>query len=113
MSKRDWKILLQDILESIEKIEKYTLDMDDEGFSKSSITIDAVVRNIEIIGEASTKISKEIQSNYSTVPWEQLRGIRNRIVQEYFGVDVSIIWKIVKTDLPDLRKRIELIMQES
>ena len=107
MSKRDWKILFDDILESIDKINLYTKDIDFEKFISNSMIIDAVVRNIEIIGEASSKIPEEIKNNFSEIPWIKLKGIRNRIVHDYFGVDVNIIWEIIKKDLTELKKQIE------
>ncbi len=103
MSKRNWKILIEDILEAINKIEKYVKDMDFEDFAGDSMVVDAVVRNIEIIGEASNRIPDDIKLRLDNIPWKQLKGIRNRIVHEYFGIDISIIWEIVKHDLPDLK----------
>ena len=103
MSKRDWKILFEDIIESISKIEDYTRDLTFEDFSQSPLIIDAVVRNIEIIGEASKNIPPETQNNFQDVPWQKIKGIRNRIVHEYFSVDVSIIWFIVQNELEPLK----------
>jgi uncharacterized protein with HEPN domain len=73
--------------------------------------IDAAVRNIEIIGEASSKIPEEIKNNFSEIPWINLKGIRNRIVHDYFGVDVNIIWEIIYKDLTGLKKQIELALK--
>ena len=103
MSKRDWKILFEDIIESISKIEDYTRDLTFEAFSQSHLIIDAVVRNIEIIGEASKNIPPETQNNFQDVPWQKIKGIRNRIVHEYFSIDVSIIWFIVQNELEPLK----------
>ena len=111
MSKRDWKILFEDILESIYKIDNYTKGIDFEAFKSNSMLIDAVVRNIEIIGEATSKIPDEIKNKFSEVPWVKLKGIRNRIVHDYFGVDVEIIWKIIEKDLVELRQQIEIALK--
>ena len=111
MPKRDWKILFEDILESIDKIKLYTKDIDFEKFISNPMIIDAVVRNIEIIGEASSKIPEEIKNNFSQIPWIKLKGIRNRIVHDYFGVDVNIIWEIIEKDLVELKKQIELALK--
>ena len=111
MSKRDWKILFEDILDSIYKIDNYTKGIDFETFKSNSMLIDAVVRNIEIIGEASSKIPDEIKNKFSEVPWVKLKGIRNRIVHDYFGVDVEIIWKIIEKDLVELRQQIEIALK--
>jgi len=111
MSKRDWKILFEDILESIDKIRLYTKDLDFEKFISNPMIIDAVVRNIEIIGEASSKIPEEIKNNFSEIPWIKLKGIGNRIVHNYIGVDVNIIWEIIEKDLVGLKKQIELALK--
>jgi uncharacterized protein with HEPN domain len=103
MSKRDWKILFEDIIESIGKIEDYTKGLSFEDFSINSQVVDAVVRNIEIIGEASKNIPLEIQSEFKDIPWQKIKGIRNRIVHEYFSVDISIIWFIAKNELGSLK----------
>ena len=106
MSKRDWRILLEDILGAIRKIEKYTKNLSRDDFIKNSMVADAVVRNLEIIGEASKNISAEVQKNLPHIPWKKLSGIRNRIVHEYFGVDLSIIWFIIENELAQLKQTI-------
>jgi uncharacterized protein with HEPN domain len=103
MSKRDWKVLFEDILECINKIENYTKDYNFNNFATTSIVVDAVIRNIEIIGEASKNVPDEIKEKYPEIPWRKLAGIRNRIVHEYFGVDISIIWFIISQELEPLK----------
>ena len=103
MSKRDWKILFEDIIESINKIELYIKDLSFEDFSSNTQVIDAVVRNIEIIGEASKNVPQEIQDEFKDIPWQKIKGIRNRIVHEYFSVDISIIWFISENELEPLK----------
>jgi uncharacterized protein with HEPN domain len=107
MSKRDWKILFEDIKESIEKIESYTNGFTFDNFSTSPLIIDAVARNIEIIGEASKNIPLEIQKRFDDIPWKKLSGIRNRIVHEYFQIDISIIWFIIQNELAPLKETIK------
>jgi uncharacterized protein with HEPN domain len=107
MSNRDWKILFEDILESIEKIERYTNGLEFDDFSMDSMIIDAVVRNIEIVGEASKNVPTQIKEKLTEVPWTKLAGIRNRIVHEYFGVDINIIWFIVTNELSQLKQWIK------
>lgn len=104
MSKRDWKHLFEDILDSIRKIEEYTLHLSYEEFVNNQMVTDAVVRNIEIIGEASKNIPSEIQLLFKDIPWQKLRGIRNRIVHHYFDVDREIIWFIVTKELGPLKE---------
>ena len=107
MSKRDSNLLLEDILESIEKIEHYTKDILFDEFANNGLVFDATIRNFEIIGEASINIPDEIKNKFPTIPWQQIRGLRNRIIHEYFGVDVSIVWYIIENELPQLKLEIE------
>jgi len=107
MSKRDWKILFEDIIESINKIEEYTLGLSFEDFEENNLITDAVVRNIEIIGEAAKNVPAEIQNQFTDIPWQKLRGIRNRIVHDYFEVDRTIIWYIVTNELTPLKKSLQ------
>ena len=111
MFKRDWNLLFEDILESINKIGDYTKGSELETFISNPMLIDAVVRNIEIIGEASVKIPEEIKTKFSNVPWIKLKGIRNRIVHDYFGVDANIIWEIIEKDLDELKHHVEIALK--
>ena len=104
MSARDWKLLFEDIIDSIDKIENYTKGFSFDDFSLNSLVVDGVVRNIEVIGEASKNIPPEIQTKFTDIPWQKLRGIRNRIVHEYFRVDLTIIWFIITNELPPLKE---------
>jgi uncharacterized protein with HEPN domain len=106
MSKREPVLLLQDIRESIEKIKSYTEGMTFEQFDNDNKTIDAVIRNFEIIGEAANRIPDEIKDKYDEVNWHKIRGFRNRIVHDYMGVDLEIIWEIIHNYLGDLHKNI-------
>lgn len=112
MSKRDWKLFVEDILESIGLIEDYVGGMDFKDFSHDRKTIDAVVRNFEIIGEASRNIPDEIKNQYQNIDWKGMIGLRNRIAHEYFGLDISIIWHILKQELPPLKNKIKKILIE-
>jgi uncharacterized protein with HEPN domain len=112
MSKRDWKLLFEDILESIGRIEKYTEGIHRDEFIGNQMIVDAVVRNIEIIGEASKNVPDAIRERYTDIPWKKLNGIRNRIVHAYFGVDTSIIWVIIENELASLKESIARALQE-
>ncbi len=109
MSKRDWKLFVEDILESIELIESYVHTMELSDFTKDRKTIDAVVRNFEIIGEASKFIPDNIKTHYPEIDWKGIIGLRNRIAHEYFGISVSIVWDIIKRELPRLKNQMKLI----
>jgi uncharacterized protein with HEPN domain len=102
MSKRDDFLLLEDMIESSDKILSYTSGYNLAEFLNDPKTIDAVVRNFEIIGEAANRIDAEFKSNHSQVEWNKLRGFRNRLVHEYFGVDYQILWEIIENELPIL-----------
>lgn len=99
MSKREPKLLITDILESAHKILDYTAGQSFEDFTNDNKTIDAVIRNFEIIGEAANRLPKEYKDRYPEINWHRIRGFRNRIVHDYFGIDYSIVWTIKETFL--------------
>jgi len=99
---RNWKMRVEDILACIEKIKTYTHEMTFEQFCTDGKTVDAVIRNLEIIGEAAGYIPMEIQEKYPDLAWLEMRGMRNIIAHEYFGVSLSIIWRAIEFDLTPL-----------
>lgn len=101
---------LEDIIEAMDRIERYTQDLDYSAWLNDEKSIDAVIRNLEIIGEAASHVPGEIQKQNSDVPWKEIKGIRNILAHEYFGVDNEIIWKTIQDDLPSIRPRIEKIL---
>jgi len=107
---RDYKLFLDDIIYSIEKIEKYISDLTLDDFINDDKTADAIIRNFEIIGEAVRNVPDEIQEKHINIPWRELRGMRNIFIHEYFGVDYAVIYKTVKEFLPDLKKQIMEIL---
>jgi len=111
MSNRPVQLLLEDILESIEKIEKYVVDLDKGGFFKNEKTIDAVVRNLEIIGEAANRLPEDFTSLHQGIEWRRIIGLRHRIVHDYFGIDLEIIWEIIKKELTRLKQKISKIKE--
>jgi len=80
-------------------------------FSKNYLVVDAVVRNLEIIGEASNKIPEDIKNKYPQIPWDKMYGLRNRISHEYFGLDYEIIWEIISKQLPDNKEQLKQILR--
>lgn len=106
MSKRDPKILVADILLAIEKIRRFTAELDHEMFLVDEKTIDAVARNIGIIGEAVRQLPDDFKNDNHVIPWSQIGGMRNRIIHEYFGLDLEILWQVIQHDLPNLEARI-------
>ena len=108
---RDYKVYIQDILEAIEKIQKYTAGMTLKSFAGNEMTIDAVVRNLEILGEAVKKIPEEIRKEHPAIEWKKISGIRDILIHEYFGIDVEIIWDIVQHKLLVLKTAVEKILK--
>jgi len=110
MKKRDYRDYLQDILDSVKDIEEFIIGMNFEEFMKDRKTINAVVRCIEVIGEATKKIPKSLKDKYGEVPWKRMAGMRDKLVHEYFGVDIEILWKTAKHDIPPLKQLIQNIL---
>ena len=109
MSKRDRLLLLTDMFEAAEKIKRYTGGMDYAKFSSDDKTIDAVVRNFEIIWEAANRIDDDFKQMHPELDWNHLRGFINRIIHEYFGIDYEIVWSIIVTDLDAYKEAIGLL----
>lgn len=102
MPPRDWRIRINDILAAVRKIQTFTDDMRLEDFSRDERTIDAVIRNFTVIGEAAARVPTSIRKNYPSVPWAQMIGMRNIVVHEYFGVSLAIVWATARNRLPGL-----------
>lgn len=111
MSKRDTSLLLEDMLNSAIKIKVYTKSFDFESFVTDDKTVDAVIRNFEIIGEASNRIDEEFKLKHLNIEWVRLRGFRNRIVHDYFGIDYEIVWDIILNYLDTLIEDLNLIIE--
>ena len=113
MSKRSDDLLLNDILESITKIKLYTSNLNFDSFINDSKTVDAVIRNFEIIGEASNRLSEVFKENNVEIDWFRIIGFRNRIVHDYMGIDFEIVWSIIQNDLGSLLLNIEKITSKN
>jgi len=109
MSKRDQYLYIEDIKTSLRKIEEYTKNIGLSEFMQDEKPIDAVLRNLTVIGEAAKNISQEIKFAHPHIPWEEIVGMRNKVIHEYFGVDEMILWKTIQEDLPTLEKQISEI----
>lgn len=112
MPPRTWRHRIEDILEGIARIEKYTVGMDQRAFRLNDMVVDAVIRNLEIIGEAARHVPPEVLTRYPDLPWAEMRGMRNLLMHEYFGVDVATIWDTVRFDLPPLAEQLTTILKE-
>jgi len=93
---------LNDIIESITDIKEFTADLTRESFSTDKKTIKAVVRSLEIIGEAANKLPQHVRDRYPEISWQEIIGMRNRLIHEYFGVDLDIVWQTIEEDLEPL-----------
>jgi uncharacterized protein with HEPN domain len=107
MYKRDYRLYIDDIIEAIKKTEKFSKGLSFDEFSGDSKTIDATIRNFEIIGEAVKHIPPKIRGKYPDIPWKIMAGMRDKLIHEYFGVDKKVLWKTVKEDLPKIKPLIE------
>ncbi|MFA5906688.1 MAG: DUF86 domain-containing protein, partial [Desulfobacula sp.] len=98
---------MEDIIEALDRIFQYVQEMNYDSWLKDQKTIDAVVRNLEIIGEAAANLPQEIQDQYTDIPWYQMKGMRNILIHEYFGLDNEVLWKTVHNDLPSLKIKLQ------
>jgi uncharacterized protein with HEPN domain len=110
--KREIRDYISDILESIKDVSDFTLNMDFKDFTNDRKTINAVIRSLEIIGEAAKKIPDDLKNKYPDKPWKQMAGMRDKLIHEYHGVDLEIVWKVIKDELPPLEKQIHEIWGE-
>jgi uncharacterized protein with HEPN domain len=108
---REWRLRVEDILEAVAKIERYVTGLSFEQFQADQKTVDAVVRNLEVIGEAVRHLSTDQEGLPAGVPWTDIAGMRNILIHEYFGVDLSIIWQTVSHDLPVLRAQLQQLFK--
>jgi uncharacterized protein with HEPN domain len=103
------KAYIQHMLSCIERVLKFTKDLAYEDFANNELVQDAVIRNIEVIGEASKHVSNHLKQTYYEIPWKEISGMRNKLIHDYMGVDIEVVWKTVKTDLIQLRKMLRKI----
>ncbi len=109
---RDYKISLDDILEAVERIETYTAGMDRAQFQADRKTVDAVIRNLEVIGEAVKNIPPDVRASSPIVPWSKIAGMRDILIHVYFNVDTEIVWDVVQSKLTDLKATAETLLAE-
>jgi uncharacterized protein with HEPN domain len=100
---RDFQVYVEDIIDAIKSIEAYTKGMTYEDFVRDRKTVDAVIRNFEIIGEATKQVPLAVRREYTEVPWRDMAGMRDKLIHGYFGVQLDVVWKTIKERLPALR----------
>ena len=109
---RNYDLYLQDIVVAADRIVSYVKDVSRGEFEADQMRLDAVIRNLQVIGEAVKKIPDSIQKGYPNIPWQEIAGLRNRVTHVYFDVDINIIWDVVQFELPTLKTQIQQILKE-
>ena len=107
------KVRLNHIIDAIIEIENYTQNVDLDGFINNSMMFNATLRQLEIIGEASNRLTEDLLINNPEIPWARIIGLRNLVIHEYFGIDDLTIWNIIKLNLPDLKIKIQNLLSET
>jgi len=111
--KKDDLIYVDHILDSIKKIEKYTDTLTIHDFVENELVQDGVIRNFEIIGEATKHLSKSFRDKYSDIPWKQIAGMRDILIHDYLGIDIYSVWETIETDIPQLKHQLSRISKEN
>jgi len=112
MPERKSSAIISDILNCIDRISTYTDGLSFDGFSKNFMAVEACLYNIQIIGEAVSHLPVEVKEKETQVPWPLIKGMRNRLIHEYFGTDLSLVWDTIKNDLPSFKTKLENIQAE-
>jgi len=110
--KKNNEVYLKHILDAISRIEEYTEGVKYEKFIKNNLIQSATIREIEIIGEAVKRLSEDFKKKYSEIPWKKIAGMRDKLIHDYFGVDIDAVWKTIKRDIPKLKSDIENILKK-
>lgn len=112
MTKRDYSIYIKDIIENMEIAEKFLRNMSFEKFAKDKKTAYAIIRCTEIIGEATKHIPDDIRKKYPEIPWKMMAGMRDKVIHEYFGIALEVIWKTVKEEIPKVKPLVKKVLKE-
>ncbi len=107
---KDDAVYARHILDALSKLDEYTTGVSSEAFAENRMMQDAVVRQIEIIGEASKHVSAELKKKYAAIPWKAIAGMRDKLIHDYLGVDMEAVWLTVQRDLPTLKTQIKRLV---
>ena len=110
--KKDDSVYLKHILNAISRIEEYTQGIKYEDFMDNHLIQDGVIRQIEIIGEATKRLSKEIRGRHSEIPWKDMTGMRDKLIHDYFGVNIDAVWDTVERDIPTVKNKLKEIIEK-
>lgn len=110
MEGREWRFVIGDMIECCEKAPRYTAGLDFAAFLEDSLTYDATLRNIELVGEAARHIPENVRAAHPNIPWRAIIGMRNRIAHAYLGIDNEVVWDVVLTDLPKLPAALKTLL---
>ena len=110
--KRDLVLFLDDILINIQYIESFSKDISKENFKTDKLKQNAIIRSLEVIGEAAKNIPNNFREKYPEIPWKKISGFRDVLIHEYFGIKISRIWNVIEKDLPDLREKLLKIKED-
>ena len=109
MSKREWRFYLDDMTQFAERVIAYSEGMSRQDFESNNLTFDAIARNIELIGEAATRIPEEVRASNPDIAWRQIIATRNQLIHGYLGIDNDVLWSIVQDDIPSLLQQLQTL----
>ena len=112
MSSRTPSVVIADILRCIEHVESYTAKLSFDDFSSDFMVIEACLYNIQVIGEAVNQLADDVKTSNPQIPWTLIKGMRNRLIHEYFGTDLPLVWNTIKSDLPGFNAELKVIQSQ-
>jgi uncharacterized protein with HEPN domain len=112
MTKRDDSVYLRHILDAMARISEYLRDVDEVGFGQTTLIQDGVIRQLEIIGEAVKRVPPKLRERYAHIPWKDMAGMRDKLIHDYFGVDLEAVWMAASEDIPRLKGEVQRILDD-